>query len=84
MAALDDPERYTFVRNGRTSGVNTAPKTMADWTKCLEGPALARRMAASFTPPAWRQRRERERQEKPQGLRPGLTRNGRSIPDAGH
>jgi hypothetical protein len=77
MAAIDEPERYTFVRDGKVSGVSQVAQELADWTKCLEGPALARHLANSFVPPAWTKRPKPE-----SGMTVGITRGGKAI-DAG-
>lgn len=77
MAAIDDPERYTFVRGGKVSGVSEMVQELADWTKCLEGPALERHLKRSFTPPAWTRRKKPE-----PSMTVGITRGGKSI-DAG-
>jgi hypothetical protein len=74
MAAIDEPERFTFVRGGKVSGISETARELADWTKCLEGAALARHLAKSFVPPAW------TRAPKPEsGMTVGITRGGKAI-----
>lgn len=77
MAAIDEPDRYSFVRNGKVSGVSQITQDLAEWTKCLEGPALARHMAATFSPPAWTRRSKPE-----QSMKVGITRGGKAVDDA--
>lgn len=44
MAALEDPEHYTFTRNGVVTNKSDAPVTMARWTDVLSGKMLAHYM----------------------------------------
>jgi hypothetical protein len=74
MAAIDDPERYTFTRGGKVSGVSELVKELADWTKCLEGAALERYLRNTFTPPAWTRRKKPE-----PSMTVGITRGGKVI-----
>lgn len=78
MAALDEPERYRFERR-RPGAALEGPKAMADWTRCLTGPGLARYMADTYAAPAWRTRRTAQASG---GLKPGLTRGGKPLADA--
>lgn len=74
MAAIDEPERYMFVRDGVPSGVSQVAQELADWTRCLEGPALERRMGKSFSMPAWTKRPAPE-----PTMTVGITRRGKAF-----
>ena len=83
MGALDEPERFTFLRGGRDSR-REATEIHAAWTKVRAGNALGRQMDREGITAANRRMAEyRRRQGQAQGLRPGLTRGGKPVaPDA--
>lgn len=80
MAALDDPERYSFTR---ADGPIAPPSVMARWTDTLTGLALTRYLARTGVLSgqkalaAYRQRRSMG------GMRFGLTRGGKPIDASG-
>ena len=80
MAAIDDPERYSFMRAGGPVG---APSVMAQWTDVLTGDALMLYrermglMGGRRSPAAYRRR-----QRSGGGMRFGFSRGGKPI-DAG-
>lgn len=77
MASIDDPERYTFVRNENTAR-GAGSKALARWTDVLLGKPLLYFMektgmaAASAGVAAWRNRRSAGG-----GLKPGFSRAGK-------
>lgn len=80
MAALDDPERWTFRRADKTP----QPEILARWTDVLAGKPLLRYLERSGIAQGVRNVRAfKERQRAKQPLRPGVSRGGRPIGDAG-
>lgn len=81
MAALDDPDKWTFQRIGHAPAV--ASKSLASWTSRLAGKALTRFMLrtgiarANKGVAAWEARRSMGGR-----LRPGLSRQGKRVDDA--
>lgn len=78
MAALDEPDRYSFTRDGKETGRSTSTAALASWTDTLKGPLLARYLeqigigAGNRAVAAYLAR-------KRTGLRPGLTRRGKPV-----
>jgi hypothetical protein len=77
MAALDEPDRWSFVRGGRKSGT-AAPAAMARWSDALGGglfrkymdrTGLTRGIAAVTS---WRRKQGG-------GMKPGFTRGGKPV-----
>lgn len=74
MAALDEPDRWTFVRGGKGASVS-APESMARWKDVLGGSLLGRFMGmigatkGMANVAAWRKRQAR-------GFTPGVTTRG--------
>lgn len=83
MAALDEPDRWTFVRDGQRAGASDVPKARAEWHGVLGGRLAVDYMlrtgiaAGNANVAAWRARQGG-------GLRPGLSRGGKALDDAGH
>jgi len=80
MAALDEPERYSFVRNGKETGRSAVSATLASWTDTLKGLLRTRYLeqigiAAGNRAVAAYLARQRT------GLKPGFTRKGKTIDD---
>jgi hypothetical protein len=83
MAAIDEPDMYSFVRRGVPSGVSLKPRAFAGWTNVLMGRAKVEIMErlgltrASAFVAAWKDRRM-------SGPKLGITRGGKRIgePDA--
>lgn len=82
MAALDDPERYTFHRSGNKVDGKAASEIAAAWLSVRSGPALARHFAKTGLEKAMRGVKKWQERQKT-GLRPGLTRRGKDISNAG-
>lgn len=80
MAALDEPDRYTFLRGGRDLKRN-ALEARAAWLSVLDRDALKARMEADGTAAAQR-RLEAYRRRQGGGLVPGITRGGKPVTDA--
>lgn len=76
MAAIDDPERWTFHRGGEDATPQS--ESMSRWRSSLAGSALAELMSLTGATAA-RAGIERWRNRRSMGLRPGITRRGRSI-----
>lgn len=78
MAAIDDPDRWTFTR----AGADTAPRSeaMSRWRDSLAGKALVELMSLTGATAA-RAGIERWRNRKSGGMKPGLTRRGKDIGD---
>jgi len=77
MAALDDPERWTFRRGGADA---PRSETMSRWRDGLAGRALAEFMSLTGASAA-RAGIERWRNRRGTGMRPGLTRRGKGVDD---
>jgi len=76
MAALDEPDRYTFVRDGKETGRAVAAVSLASWTDTLIGPLRQRYLAHIGIAAANRAvTAYAARQSK--GLKPGFTRQGK-------
>jgi hypothetical protein len=78
MAAIDDPDRWSFTRIG---GDGPRSVALSGWTNSLAGRALMAFLARTNTVSAvkgiaaWRSRREQGQT----GMRPGFTRGGKEI-----
>lgn len=78
MAAIDDPDQYTFNRAGKISGRSDAPVAMTAWNEVLLGPLKTQYMerlglgAGLRAVAAWRERQAG-------GLKPGMTRRGKPV-----
>ena len=83
MGALDDPDRYTFLRGGRDLR-RAASETRAAWFSVSAGSALAKLMEQDGVADAQRRLAEYRRQQgiAPVGMKPGFTRGGKPVPDA--
>jgi len=80
MAAIDDPEKYSFVRGGVQTNTNPGAGTRAKWTQVLMGKALTNFMWVSGIATGNRAAaayRAKQRQGK---LQPGFSRGGKPIP----
>lgn len=78
MAAIDEPDRYSFVRDGKESGRSVASAALASWADTLKGPLRERYLeqigiAAGNRAVAAYLARQRT------GLKPGLTRRGKPV-----
>jgi hypothetical protein len=78
MAAIDDPERWTFTRGGADKVVRS--EAMSRWRDSLAGKALIELMSLTGATAA-RAGIERWRNRRSGGMRPGLTRRGKEIGD---
>jgi hypothetical protein len=82
MAALDEPDRYTFTRDGKESGRPAAPSVLASWMNVMKGPLRMRYLehtgiaAANKAVEAYAARRAG-------GLKPGFTRAGKPADPIG-
>lgn len=80
MGAKDEPDRFTFLRGG-IDARRQVPEAAAAWASALSGRALAERMQAGGLTDA--QRRLNEYKARATGgMRPGVTRGGKAVPDA--
>jgi hypothetical protein len=76
MAALDEPDRYSFVRNGKEMGRSETTTALASWTDTLKGALHALYLvqigitAANRAVAAYAARKQ-------SGLKPGFTRHGK-------
>ncbi len=78
MAAIDDPEHYSFTRDGIETSRSTKPAAMASWADTLQGPLRQRYLeligvaAGSRALATYYARRQ-------SGLKPGFTKKGKAI-----
>jgi len=80
MAALDDPERWSFTRAG--VDVEVRSNTLAAWRDKLGGSALFAFLSRTGLATAMRGAARWHAGRATGGLRPGLTRGGKKITDA--
>ena len=83
MGAADEPDRYTFLRGGKSARQAESEKRAA-WFNAVSGKALQERMEADGLAEA--QRRLKAYKAKQGGLsggmKPGITRGGKAVNDA--
>ena len=80
MAALDEPDHWTFTRAGVSAEVRS--NTLAEWRDRLGGPALSAFLGRTGLATAMRGIARWHASRSTGGLRPGLTRGGKKITDA--
>lgn len=78
MAALDEPDRYSFVRDGKASGRSEVPAAMAAWTDTLKG-ALRTRYLEQLGINTANRARAAYAARRRTGLQPGFTRKGKPV-----
>ena len=76
MAALDEPDRYRFVRNGVEAGQATAPAALASWLDTLKG-MLRMRYLERTGITAGNRAVAAYAAKKQTGLKPGFSRKGK-------
>lgn len=86
MAALDEPDKYTFLRNGKPTNVGGSSATLTQWADVLDG-TLAKlrrdRMGLSRAIAGAAAYRARKAAGSGGGFKLGLTRGGKPL-DAGN
>jgi len=84
MGALDEPDRYTFLRGGRDPRRDVAEARVA-WFDTLTGAALEAKKNEDGLTEAQKRLDEYRRKaaQAPPAMKPGMTRGGKVI-DAGH
>lgn len=80
MGARDEPERFTFLRDGKDPR-RQAPETAAAWTD-VAGTNEQKLKAAGLAEQQARLNAYRKRTATAPGLKPGLTRGGKAAADA--
>ena len=85
MGARDDPDRFSFMRGGRDER-RAVPEIAAAWTKVLKGKALEKRLEQTGLTDAQKKLNAYKQRKGASGggLKPGLTRRGKRIDDAGN
>lgn len=80
MGALDEPDRFTFLRGGRDLS-RAGVEAHAAWTNVRAGAALKRQLdQEGVTAANERLAAYRRRSGQQSGLKPGLTRGGKPVP----
>jgi hypothetical protein len=78
MAARDDPERYSFTRNGIETGRPVTPAVLASWADTLKG-VVRTRYLEQIGVTAGNRALAAYYARKGPALKPGLTRKGKVV-----
>lgn len=78
MAALDEPDRYSFTRDGKETGRSITTTGLASWTDTLKG-ALRERYLESIGIAAGNRAVAAYLAKRYTGLKPGLSRKGKPV-----